>query len=47
MYGSRHPGGAQFLFADSSVHFMSESIDFTVYQDMATINGGEVNRWHE
>ncbi len=45
MFGSNHPGGAHFLFADGSVHFLSETIDFTIYQDLATINGGEVNRW--
>ena len=45
MYGSRHPGGAQFAFADGSVHFLPETIDLTVYQDLATIDGGEVNRW--
>jgi prepilin-type processing-associated H-X9-DG protein len=47
IYGSRHPGGAQFAYADGSVHFLPETIDFTIYQDLATIAGGEVNRWHE
>lgn len=40
-FGSEHPGGAQFLFADGSVHFLSENIDFTLYQDLATRNGSE------
>ncbi|MDY0167697.1 MAG: DUF1559 domain-containing protein [Thermoguttaceae bacterium] len=40
-FGSRHPGGAHFAFADGSVHFLSETINFTTYQDLATIGGGE------
>lgn len=40
-FGSKHPGGAQFAFADGSVHMLRERIDFTVYQDLATRNGGE------
>ncbi|MDY0168326.1 MAG: DUF1559 domain-containing protein [Thermoguttaceae bacterium] len=41
-FGSRHPGGAQFGLADGSVHFLSETINFTTYQDLATMDGGEV-----
>ncbi len=44
-YGSRHPGGANFLFGDGSVQFLSESMDFTTYQRLATIAGGEVVSW--
>ncbi len=44
-YGSRHPGGALFLLGDGSVHFLSETMDFTTYQDMATIAGGKVVSW--
>jgi prepilin-type processing-associated H-X9-DG protein len=44
-FGSKHSGGANFCFADGSVHFLHETIDFTIYEDMATIAGGEVNRW--
>jgi prepilin-type processing-associated H-X9-DG protein len=44
-FGSDHPGGAQFAHADGSVHFVPDSVDFTIYQDLATKEGGEPNRW--
>jgi prepilin-type N-terminal cleavage/methylation domain-containing protein len=44
-FGSHHPTIAQFCFADSSVHTISDDIDFTVLEDLATIAGHEVNRW--
>ena len=44
-FGSRHPGGAQFAFADGSVHFLSETINFETYQQLATRDGGEVAEW--
>jgi len=31
-FKSSHPGGCQFLFADGSVHFLSESINYETYQ---------------
>jgi len=31
-FKSRHPGGAQFLFGDGSVHFLTENIDHWQYQ---------------
>jgi prepilin-type N-terminal cleavage/methylation domain-containing protein len=40
-FGSAHPGIAQFCFADGSVQTLAETIDFTVFQDLATIAGGE------
>jgi prepilin-type processing-associated H-X9-DG protein len=40
-YGSNHPGGAQFVFCDGSVHLLSEAIDYRLYQALATRNGGE------
>ncbi len=43
-FGSNHPGGANFCFADGSVRTLPDSIDFTIFEDMATINGGEVSR---
>ena len=43
LFGSAHPGGALFVFADSSVHFLRSSIDFTLSQALATIDGGEAS----
>jgi prepilin-type N-terminal cleavage/methylation domain-containing protein/prepilin-type processing-associated H-X9-DG protein len=40
--GSYHPGGANFLMADGSVHFLSENIDLAVYKGLATCDGREV-----
>lgn len=40
-FSSLHVGGAQFAFADGSVHFVSENIDLAVYRNTATIQGGE------
>jgi prepilin-type N-terminal cleavage/methylation domain-containing protein/prepilin-type processing-associated H-X9-DG protein len=44
-FGSLHSGGAQFCFADGSVHMLSDDMDFTIFEDLATIAGSEVNRW--
>jgi prepilin-type N-terminal cleavage/methylation domain-containing protein/prepilin-type processing-associated H-X9-DG protein len=41
-FGSVHPGGAHFCLADGSVHFIRDTIDFPVYQDLSTKNGDEV-----
>ena len=38
---SRHPGGAQFAAADASVRFISETIDYAIYQSLATRAGKE------
>jgi prepilin-type processing-associated H-X9-DG protein len=40
-FKSLHPGGAQFVMADGSVHFVNEGIDHNVYRGLATRNGGE------
>jgi prepilin-type processing-associated H-X9-DG protein len=40
-FRSRHTGGLQFVFADGSVHFISQSIALTTYRALATRVGGE------
>ena len=39
-----HPGGAQILLCDGSVHFLSESVSLPVFLSLASRNGGEVIR---
>ncbi len=52
-FRSQHPGGANFAFADGSVHFLKDSIDMGnpnyaaprskgVYRNLSTRNGGEI-----
>ncbi len=41
-FSSFHPGGAQFAFADGSVHFLSASIDQQLLEGLATRAGGEL-----
>ncbi len=38
---SAHPAGVNFLFGDGSVHLISNSVDLTAYQSLATRAGGE------
>ncbi len=40
-FGSHHPGGGQFAFADGHVEFLSDSIDSTMYQALSTIAGAD------
>lgn len=40
-FASEHIAGANFCFADGSVHLVNDSIDFTVLQALATRNGEE------
>ncbi len=40
-FRSDHSGGCQFLFADGSVHFLSETIDMLTYQQLSTAMGQE------
>ena len=39
---SNHPGGANFLFADGSVHFLKSSISIKTYWALGTKANGEV-----
>ena len=41
-FSSMHPGGALFVFADGSVHFISENINQTTYANLAGIRDGNV-----
>ena len=41
-FKSRHPGGANFVTGDGSVHFLSESIDYRLFNELGTRAGGEV-----
>jgi len=40
-FGSEHKGGAQFLFADGAVHFISENIYYELYQNLGDKADGE------
>jgi prepilin-type N-terminal cleavage/methylation domain-containing protein len=40
-FSSHHPGGCHFAFADSSTHFVSESIDYRVLAALTTRASGE------
>jgi len=40
-YKSRHPGGANFVMGDGSVHFIPETIDYRLYNELGTRDGGE------
>jgi prepilin-type N-terminal cleavage/methylation domain-containing protein/prepilin-type processing-associated H-X9-DG protein len=42
-FGSKHSGGANFLFCDGSVKFLSDNLDYVnVFQALATPEGAEV-----
>jgi prepilin-type N-terminal cleavage/methylation domain-containing protein/prepilin-type processing-associated H-X9-DG protein len=41
-FRSDHSGGCNFLMADGAVKFISETINMLAYQQLSTINGGEV-----
>ena len=39
-FKSRHPGGAQFVFCDGSIHFLSETINYDMYQRLGDRRDG-------
>ena len=41
-FGGEHPGGVQFLIADGSVTFISETIEFDTYQHLGDKADGYV-----
>lgn len=41
-FSSMHVGGCQFLLGDGTVRFLSQNIDFNLYQSLASASGGEV-----
>jgi len=42
VFGSWHQGGANFVFGDGSVHFLTDSLPVATLYALATINGDEV-----
>jgi prepilin-type N-terminal cleavage/methylation domain-containing protein len=40
-FKSLHPGGANFVLGDGGVHFVAETIDYKVYNQLGTRDGGE------
>ena len=44
-FGSHHPGGANFCYADGHIEFVSDSIDKAVYQATSTIRGTPSERY--
>ena len=41
-FKSMHPQGANFVFGDGSVQYLSETIDFQLYNGLGTRAGGEL-----
>ena len=41
-FGSRHPGGANFLFGDGSVRFLSQKIRTSVYRSLGNRADGNL-----
>jgi prepilin-type N-terminal cleavage/methylation domain-containing protein/prepilin-type processing-associated H-X9-DG protein len=41
-FSSRHPGGAQFAFADGAVVFVQEDIEMSLYRGLCSRNEGEI-----
>ena len=43
-FGSKHPGGAQFVLGDASVRFITENISMVIYRAAGTRDGGEAEQ---
>jgi hypothetical protein len=41
-FGSMHAGGAHFVLGDGTVRFISQNIDFALYQGLASRAGSEL-----
>ncbi len=41
-FKSWHPGGANFVTGDGSVHFVDEAINYQLYNQLGTRSGGEI-----
>jgi prepilin-type N-terminal cleavage/methylation domain-containing protein/prepilin-type processing-associated H-X9-DG protein len=41
LFGSFHSGGANFVYADGSVHFLTDDLDVIIYEALASKNGQE------
>ena len=46
-FSSRHTGGANFVYADGSVHFVRDDISMPAYQALGTRGTGEVNTYND
>jgi prepilin-type N-terminal cleavage/methylation domain-containing protein/prepilin-type processing-associated H-X9-DG protein len=44
-FKSQHPGGANFLFADGSVQFLPETIDYLTYQRLGDRRDNQPTNW--
>ncbi len=42
---SAHLGGAHLLFADGSVHFLPETIEFDLFKMLAIRDSGQPKKW--
>jgi len=42
-YKSLHPAGCNFVLGDGSVHFFNETIDYRLYNELGTRDGGEAS----